>query len=62
MDNGPRPEDEVEVARLAGLSLVAYEHEREAAAKRLGVRVSILDDIVESNVRGAPSGRRKRRR
>jgi len=39
-------DDEAEVARLAALSLLAYERERDSAAKRLGVRVPILDQSV----------------
>lgn len=41
------PDVDAEVARLAALSLLAYEREREGAAKLLGVRVSILDQSVE---------------
>ena len=35
-----------EIARLAALSLLAYEREREAAAQRLACRVSVLDKLV----------------
>jgi hypothetical protein len=35
-----------EIARLAALSLLAYEQEREAAAQRLACRVSVLDKLV----------------
>jgi putative DNA primase/helicase len=37
-----------EIARLAKLSRPNYERERETAAKRLGCRVSILDDLVDA--------------
>ena len=39
-------DDDGEVARLALLPAMAYDREREAAAKRLGVRVSTLDAAV----------------
>lgn len=38
---------EVEVARLAKLPRIKYELERKAAAETLGVRVSILDGLVQ---------------
>lgn len=38
--------DEIEITRLAALSPLAYEREREPAAERMGVRVSILDRLV----------------
>jgi putative DNA primase/helicase len=46
---GPASEDAVtaEVRRLAAASPVTYELEREAAAERLGVRVSVLDRLVK---------------
>jgi putative DNA primase/helicase len=47
-----RPDDEAEIARLAALSPLAYEREREATAKRLGVRVAALDRNVESKRAG----------
>jgi putative DNA primase/helicase len=47
-DEPQRPDDDAEVARLAALPPLAYEREREAAAKLLGVRVSILDQSVEA--------------
>ena len=37
-----------EVFRLAGLSLIEYEKEREPAAEKLGVRVTILDQLIAS--------------
>jgi hypothetical protein len=37
-----------EIQRLASLSIVQYELEREKAAKRLGMRTSVLDDAVKS--------------
>jgi putative DNA primase/helicase len=47
-----QPDDDAEIARLAALPLLAYDREREAAAKRLGIRrVSILDKAVAA-VRG----------
>jgi putative DNA primase/helicase len=39
-------DDGAEIARLAALPPLAYEREREAAAERLGCRVSILDRLV----------------
>jgi hypothetical protein len=39
--------DDVEIRRLAELSSLEYEHEREGAARRLGIRVTILDDQVK---------------
>ena len=40
--------DEVEIARLARLSPLAYDREREAAAEKLGCRVTTLDDQVKA--------------
>jgi hypothetical protein len=37
---------DVEIARLAKLSAVEYEHQRKAAAEKLDVRASILDKLV----------------
>ena len=42
------PDDDAEIARLAALSPLAYEREREATAKRLGVRAAALDRNVEA--------------
>jgi putative DNA primase/helicase len=39
-------DDAAEIARLAALPPLAYEREREAAAKRLGCRAPILDRLV----------------
>ena len=42
-----RAEEAIEIARLAALDELEYEHEREAAAKRLRIkRVSTLDKLV----------------
>jgi transposase len=38
--------DKAEVERLAGLSRFKYDQEREAAAEKLGVRISTLDEAV----------------
>jgi hypothetical protein len=39
---------DAEIARLAKLSAVQYEHERKAAAEKLNVRASILDRLVQA--------------
>src|ERR1700739_4501402 len=39
-------EDKKEVDRLAKLTVINFEHEREKAAKKLGVRKPILDKVV----------------
>lgn len=39
-------DDAAEIARLAALSQLDYERERKAAAKRLGLRASVLDEVV----------------
>jgi hypothetical protein len=39
---------QAEIARLAALPKVAYEVERKAAAKRLGMRASVLDAMVKA--------------
>src|SRR5262245_61345153 len=39
---------EAALERLAALAPVHYEHERKGAAKRLNVRASILDRLVEA--------------
>ena len=46
--NAPAEEidDDAEIARLAGLSQLEYERAREAAAKRLSIRVTVLDEAV----------------
>jgi putative DNA primase/helicase len=40
------PVDDAEISRLAKLSLIDYEREREAVAKRLSIRLPVLDDLV----------------
>jgi putative DNA primase/helicase len=40
--------DEAEIARLASLSPLAYDREREKAAKSLGVRITTLDEQVKA--------------
>src|SRR5262245_13543923 len=45
--NNGEPADTLEIQRLARLSSLDYERERESAAQRLGVRVTILDDLVK---------------
>lgn len=40
--------DAQEIARLAGLPPLDYEREREAAAERIGCRISVLDKQVEA--------------
>jgi len=47
--------DAAEIARLAALDLLEYDREREDAAKRLGVRVSTLDQQVQ-DARPRPEG------
>ena len=44
----PPDDDEIEkeVARLAALSDVEYDHARDEAAKKLGIRISTLDELV----------------
>ena len=49
--------DGASVERLARLTRVEYEQQRKAAAKELGMRVSVLDRMVE-RARGARPGRR----
>jgi putative DNA primase/helicase len=52
--------DEAEITRLAVLTPIAYERERDAAAKRLGCRVSILDRLIvaaQGADIGNPAGR-----
>jgi putative DNA primase/helicase len=41
------PEDALEIARLASLSKLDYDRERDAAAEALGCRVTVLDKLVE---------------
>jgi Bifunctional DNA primase/polymerase, N-terminal len=42
-----KPAAALEIQRLARLSLLDYERERESAAQRLGMRVTVLDDLVK---------------
>jgi putative DNA primase/helicase len=46
-------QDALEIARLAALSPLDYDRERSAAAERLGVRVTTLDEMVKA-ARPAP--------
>ena len=46
-DKTSEDEDDLLIAELAMLSPVQYEKRREAAAEQLGVRVSVLDKLVE---------------
>jgi hypothetical protein len=39
-------DDAAEIARLAALPRVAYERERAATAKKLGMRATMLDKVV----------------
>jgi hypothetical protein len=41
-------DDDAQIARLKALKPLAYEREREVAAKRLGIRVGILDRLVKA--------------
>jgi len=52
----PDPDDKAEIARLAQLPVLEYEREREAAAERLGCRVSILDRLVAQARGVSPPG------
>jgi len=40
--------EDAEITRLAALSPLGYDRERVSAAKKLGVRIAILDKLVES--------------
>lgn len=40
-----------EINRLAGLDTVSYERERKAAANKLGMRASVLDEVVRTKQR-----------
>jgi len=46
--NGATGKDDNEILRLAKLSLIVYDRERELHAERLGVRVSTLDSAVRA--------------
>lgn len=52
-DNQSQSNDDAEIARLAALSPLAYDRERAAAAKRLGIRGETLDKLVKAG-RGEP--------
>jgi hypothetical protein len=43
-----KDERDAEVERLAKLSALQYEQDREAAAEKLNVRVTVLDDLVDA--------------
>src|SRR5689334_3058352 len=49
--------DASEIARLAALNPLEYDREREAAAKKLGVRVAALDDAVAARRKPCKSQR-----
>ena len=51
-------EDALEIAKLAGLSKLDYDRERDAAAERLGCRVTVLDELVDK-ARGESGGDHK---
>jgi hypothetical protein len=56
-----RPQsDEAEIDRLAKLSVLEYEHEREAAAERVGARTSILDKLVTAKRTDTDNGKQGR--
>jgi len=40
------PVDDAEISRLAKFDLIDYERERETVAKRLSIRLPVLDDLV----------------
>jgi putative DNA primase/helicase len=58
-DREPSTDDE-EIIRLAKLSTVEYERERKNAAKRLNVRASILDRLVQAERPDHDAGKRRR--
>ena len=51
LDGGGQAADQAEIARLASLRPIEYDRQREAAAERLGVRVTTLDGEVR-RIRG----------
>jgi hypothetical protein len=55
--DGAGEADDAEIERLAKFSLLKYERERETAAKRLGVRTSILDKLVAAKRGGQDNGK-----
>jgi hypothetical protein len=48
----PTIDPEAEIARLKVLSKLGYEQQREPAAKKLGMRVSVLDELVDEKRSG----------
>ena len=52
--NTPEPNelDQKEIVRLAALTKLAYDREREMASMRLGCRTAVLDELVESEREG----------
>lgn len=52
-DAGGHADDDAEIARLAALSPLAYDRQRTAAAKQLGIRGDTLDKMVKA-ARGEP--------
>src|SRR5258708_4834686 len=49
------PLDDAEISRLAQLSTLDYEREREVVAKQLDIRLSVLDDLVARARQAAPA-------
>jgi hypothetical protein len=41
-------DDAVEILRLANLSAIKYEQERQTSADKLGMRVAVLDSVVKA--------------
>jgi putative DNA primase/helicase len=56
MDGDDSADDTAEIERLAGLSRAEYDRARERSAKRLGVRVGTLDQMVKDSRRGDGEG------
>src|SRR5262245_31097823 len=46
--------DDAEISRLGQLSLFDYERERETAAKNLGLRLPVLDDLAPAAEQSLP--------
>src|SRR5438067_7281969 len=44
--DAPAIDLEAEIARLAGLSKIAYEKARRPAADKFGMRVSVIDELI----------------
>ena len=55
-ENDSSNNDDPEIARLAALPLREYEHQREPAARRMGVRRGILDKLVGAARDGQDGG------